>query len=130
MGKSGVAYLESVVSKSSVSPALVGRDRPFLPQSSASIFMNYAVTEKLSLGGGDARYVGSMKTDTLGITKDLPSYTVVDAMAGYQWGDWQFQLNLNNLLDKKYFVNSYNNLVYGHDLGQPLRFSVSARLMF
>src|SRR3546814_18005626 len=55
--------------------------------------------------GGGIRYVGSVKTDIDRATRDLPSYTLVDASAGYDFGRIRAQLNVKNLFDKHYFVN-------------------------
>lgn len=52
--------------------------------------------------GVGLRYTG----DTMDGTDALktPSYTLIDAMASYDWGQWSFALNARNLSDKKYFT--------------------------
>lgn len=127
--KGGVSYLDPEVSVSPQSPELVGRTIPFLPETSVNFFADYSFNDQLSVGAG-ARHVGSAETDSLGTTRELPSYTVVDLAAGYQIGRWQLRLNVHNLFDEKYYVNNYDSLFYGNDFGRPLNFSVSARVNF
>src|SRR3546814_10025546 len=69
--------------------------------------------------GGGVRYVGSVKTEIDRATHDLPSYTLVDASAGYDFGRFRAQVNVKNLFDKHYFVNNYQTLFYGNVVGEP-----------
>jgi len=62
----------------------------------------------------------------------VPGFTVVNAMAGYEW-KWEkskikLQLNVDNLFDRKYFVNgdSWINAFYG----APRTFKGSIRLEY
>ncbi len=125
----GVAYLDPVVSKNQGSPELVGEVIPFLPELSASVFADYVVNDSLSLGAG-VRYVDSVRTDSTGTTRELPSYTIVDLAANYQLENWQIQLNVHNLFDEHYFVNNYDTLFFGNTVGRPANFSISAKVSF
>ena len=80
--------------------------------------------------GGWSGYVGSVKTAFDGSTRDLSSYTLVDASAGYSFDRWRLQLNLKNLFDKHYYINNYQTLFYGNVVGEPRSFTVSVRTDF
>src|SRR3546814_311708 len=80
--------------------------------------------------GGGVRYVGSVKTEIDRATRDLPSYTLVDASAGYDFGRFRAQVNVKNLFDKHYFVNNYQTLFYGNVVGEPRSVTVSLRANF
>lgn len=55
-----------------------------------------------------------------------PSYTVVDAMARYDFNDrWSAQLNVNNVFDETYFGSVADQSFYGEPLNAV--FTVSAR---
>jgi iron complex outermembrane recepter protein len=59
-----------------------------------------------SLGGS---YYSSQAAD-LPNTFDLPAYALVNANLTYSFGKARVQLNGRNLLDRRYFTGSYNNL--------------------
>lgn len=70
----------------------------------ASLWVDHRLTAQglpgLKLGAG-IRYVGSTIANWSDFT--VPSYTVVDAMARYDFEqDWSLTLNVNNLFDKAY----------------------------
>jgi len=68
---------------------------------------------------GDATYTNPF---------ELPSYLVMDAGAWYRdpQGRFSVQLNVNNFLDKEYFVGSYNDLYVLP--GEPITFRFSGSL--
>ncbi|MFD2500206.1 TonB-dependent receptor domain-containing protein [Rhizorhabdus histidinilytica] len=100
-----------------------------MPKTTASLFTSYMFDNGLLLGGG-ARYVGSVNTAYDGSTRDIGSYTLVDASAGYSFDGWRLQLNLKNLFDKKYYINNYQTLFYGNVVGEPRSFTISVRRDF
>ena len=72
-----------------------------------------------TLGGDDDR-----------ATRDLPSYTLADASAGYDFERFRVQVNVRNIFDKHYFVNNYQTLYYGNVVGEPRSVTVSLRATF
>ncbi|MGO3770399.1 MAG: TonB-dependent siderophore receptor, partial [Vreelandella alkaliphila] len=79
---------------------------PLIPRHQASTWLDYAFTggalKGVTLGGG-VRYVGSTIDTSVADNTAVGSYTLVDAMVGYEFADgWQAQLNVNNLTDKEY----------------------------
>ncbi|MDP0490762.1 MAG: TonB-dependent receptor [Verrucomicrobiota bacterium JB023] len=94
-----------------------------LPKHTFSLWNNFQVTDKLSLGLGviyqDESFVDNAATI------ELPSYTRVDAAARYQFtDDFGVQLNVENLFDKDYYPNAHNN--DNISVGAP----INARLTF
>lgn len=123
----GLAILDPTIRRDD-EPTLIGRTITFLPKSSASIYTSYEFGD--AFVGGGIRYVDSVKTDIDRATRDLPSYTLVDASAGYDFGRFRAQLNVKNLFDKHYFVNNYQTLFYGNVVGEPRSVTVSLRANF
>ncbi len=85
-------------------PLLVG-EQPFLvPEVIASAFLDYTFTtgamKGLSLGGG-VRYLGKSEA-TQPNTVKVPSATLFDVAARYEWDAYKVSLNVTNLFDKRY----------------------------
>ncbi|MEN5256052.1 MULTISPECIES: TonB-dependent siderophore receptor [Pseudomonas] len=112
----GYSYLKSEL----VDPGLTGRngvitagaasakgnEMPNTPKNSFSLWSTYAITSKLTVGGG-AFYVDDVYGDT-GNTVYVPSYTRYDAMASYKLTkNVDLQLNVQNLTDKTYYDKAY-----------------------
>ncbi|MGJ8620199.1 MAG: TonB-dependent receptor [Methylophilaceae bacterium] len=72
-----------------------------------SIFSNYKIqsgfAEGLSFGIG-AVYKGDAFADSLNLYK-VPSYTVYNAVIAYKQPKWEAAIVLDNLTDKKYYIN-------------------------
>ena len=66
------------------------------------------VARGLSLGIGGRHYTD--QSGDLGNSFRLPGYGIVDASATYRRGRAQWQLNANNLANRRYYSGSYNNL--------------------
>lgn len=127
--RAGYAYLDPVVTKNQGEPERVSKTITYLPNHTASFFTSYELTDGLTLGAG-ARYVDSVRTTYDSSVKDLPAYTIVDATAAYIWENWRFQLNVHNLFDEKYYINTYETVYYGNVVGEPANVSVSVRYGF
>lgn len=84
-----------------------GNEMPNVPKNSASLWTTYKVLPKLTVGGG-AFYVDKVWGDTAN-TLYVPSYTRLDAMAKYDLSkNVDFQLNVQNLTDKRYYDKAYS----------------------
>ena len=128
----GYTYLDAKVSEDA-DATVVGQREIFLPKQTASVFTTYTIDagplKGLSFGGG-ARYVAAEPTAYDGSTRDIPGYSILDASAGYTRAQWTLQLNLHNLLDRKYYINNYDTLFYGNAVGAPLNGSITLRYDF
>jgi iron complex outermembrane receptor protein len=82
--------------------------RDAVPKYLASIYGTKTVElsseVNLRLGGG-VRYQGEQTSrhPTNGFLVVTPSYTLVDAMAAFDYGNWTLQFNAINLLDDRYY---------------------------
>jgi len=66
------------------------------------------VVRGLGLGIGGRHYTD--QSGDLANTFQLPGYGIVDASLTYHRGPTQWQINANNITDKRYYSGSYNNL--------------------
>ncbi|TCU03625.1 TonB-dependent siderophore receptor [Rhizobium sullae] len=88
-----------------------GGNTPYgVPRHRASLWAKYTVQrgtlEGLGLAAG-VRYIGSTYGDDANSFK-VPSVTLVDLAANYQWKDYEFQLNVSNLFDKRYVASCFS----------------------
>ena len=83
-----------------------GNRVPNTPENSFSFWTTYDLTNKLTIGGG-ANYMDSRFGDAAN-TIEVPSYWRYDAMVKYTLNKTvDFQLNVQNLTDKRYFDQVY-----------------------
>src|SRR5690554_1182745 len=85
-----------------------------IPRHMASAWFDYVFSQTvpgLKFGAG-VRFVGETKDETYGY--EVPSYSVVDAMASYDFAQsWRVQLNVSNLADKEYVASCDYWCYYG-----------------
>ncbi|MCW6534853.1 TonB-dependent siderophore receptor [Sphingomonas lycopersici] len=124
----GFTLLDAKIRKDD-DPTVIGKAETYLPRTTASLYTSYDFNFGLFLGAG-VRFVDAVKTSFDGSTRELPSYTLVDASAGYNLGKWRLQLNLKNIFDKHYYINNYQTLFYGNVVGEPRSFTLSLRRTF
>ncbi len=90
--------------KDDVVSAYVGKKPWLVPATTASLWLDYAVTdgtfEGVSLGAG-VRYQGESYADRLNTLK-VPDATVFDAAVRYKKNGWEGSLNVSNVFDKDY----------------------------
>jgi catecholate siderophore receptor len=83
-----------------------GNRLKYIPEHTFSIWSTYAVTEKLTMGGG-AYYMSERFLDDAN-TKALPSHWRVDLMAAYKVNDnFDVQLNVNNVFNETIYDASH-----------------------
>ncbi|MFT3991133.1 MAG: TonB-dependent siderophore receptor [Luteolibacter sp.] len=90
----------------------VGTPLPGVPRNTLNAWVKYIIQDGPLKGFGaglGGRYVSSQSGDT-NHSFDLPSYGLLDAALYYETGKVRAQLNFNNILDKRYYVGSYNDL--------------------
>lgn len=86
-------------------PLKIGKQNVAIPRHSLSLWADYHFGEGIKAGIG-ARYVGSTHGYNEEAPAKVPSYTLFDAMLGYELGPWTFALNARNLTDKIYVARS------------------------
>lgn len=135
----GLAFTDAVVTKDtvdSIGNPIGNQGKRFfgVPRVGGSFWTTYEIQDSdwrgLKFGAGVISR-GSREGD-LANTFQAPGFTVVNAMASYEWtlgpSKVKLQLNVDNLFDRTYFANTdgFNSLVYG----TPRRFMGSARVVF
>ncbi|HET8699050.1 MAG TPA: TonB-dependent receptor, partial [Gammaproteobacteria bacterium] len=102
------ALLDSEIVDDGPLAANDGNEFPNTPRNSYSVWTTYAITSKLSVGGG-ATYVDKRFGDVANSVW-IGDYTRYDAMAALRVGTRvNLQINVQNLTDEVYFVRPYRN---------------------
>lgn len=82
------------------------------PKHIFNIWTTYEIPRGLARGVGlgiGGRHYTDQSGD-LANTFQLPAYGIVDASLSYRHGPMHWQVNANNITDKRYFAGSYNDL--------------------
>ena len=134
----GVAFMDTEIKESNTGAGNngLGAATRWSPKKTATLWTNYKLNDKLSLGGG-ARYTGTQYrlVDPTGDAAktnmpSMPSYTVVDAMAAYQLSkNVSLQLNVYNVFDK-FYLSSLNNGGSRFVIGAPRIAKATASFQF
>lgn len=112
----GYSYLDSELVKAGKSgrsgnvtataPSNDGNQMPNTPENSFSLWTTYDILPNATIGGGTF-YVDKVYGDVAN-TVYVPDYWRYDAMASYKLSkNVDFQLNVQNVFDKKYFDKAY-----------------------
>ncbi|HLX03425.1 MAG TPA: TonB-dependent siderophore receptor [Trinickia sp.] len=102
----GYTYMKSELRDNGKNTADNGHSFPNTPKNSISLWSNYDVTPKFTVGGG-AFYVSQVYGDTANL-RAVPSYWRFDAMALYRINKkLDVQLNVQNLFNRTYFDQAY-----------------------
>ncbi|WEJ73245.1 TonB-dependent siderophore receptor [Pseudomonas sp. PSE14] len=112
----GYSYLDSELVKAGKTgrngnitanvPSNDGNEMPNTPKNSFSLWTTYDVLPNATIGGGTF-YVDKVYGDVAN-TMYVPDYWRYDAMAAYKLSkNVDFQLNVQNVFDKKYFDKAY-----------------------
>lgn len=111
------AYIDSEATRTTEASHL-GKQIPLQPKHAGSAGADYTITSGALSGlgfGAGVRYVGTHYGDAANLW-EAPSHTLYDASARYDFSNWRFQLNLQNLTDKEYVstCNSGDWCYYGY----------------
>lgn len=121
-------YIDAEVTADNDIP--VGTPLLGVPEHGLSTWLKYTVQsgplKNFGVGVG-ASYYSDKSGDTYH-TFDIPGYTLWDAALYYEHKDFLFQVNFNNLTDKRHFVGSYSDMYVLP--GQPFNVSASVTWKF
>lgn len=113
--------------KDDIVPAYVGKKPWLVPATTASLWLDYTVTEGtlegLSLGAG-VRYQGESYADRLNAFK-VPDATVFDAAVRYRKDGWEGSVNVTNLFDKDYVKGCQGVSTCGYGDARTITFKLS-----
>ncbi len=102
----GYTYMKSELRNNGKDVANNGHQFPQTPKNSFSLWSNYDVTPKFTIGGG-AFYMSEVYGDAANL-RAVPSYWRFDAMAQYRINKrFDVQLNVQNLFNRTYFDQAY-----------------------
>jgi iron complex outermembrane receptor protein len=95
----------------------IDRRVPQAPEHMASLWMDYTfqqgALEGFSLGGG-VRYIGQTEGNSQNDeAMEVPGYTLFDAAMSYEIYGVKAQLNVKNIVDKRYVGSCWNTCYYG-----------------
>jgi iron complex outermembrane receptor protein len=92
--------------------ALIDRQKPNAPQHQGNIWTKYTFHNRILKGlgiGAGANFV-TERYVSLNQTQMIPGYGLLNAAIYYKVDKFQIQFNLNNILDKTYWVGGYDFL--------------------
>jgi catecholate siderophore receptor len=85
-----------------------GAQVPQVPRNTFSVWNNYQVAKRMGAGFGVIHRADMFAAIDNAVV--LPGYTRADAAVFYSFNDnWRLQANLENLFDRKYYLNADNN---------------------
>ena len=105
-----------------------GKVAALTPRNSAFLWAMKDVGHGLRAGGG-VNYVGDRYTSLTNLVT-LPAYTTLDAALQYTLGQWDVDVNIKNLTNRKYYVSAHgsnDNLILP---GSPRALQVTLRTHF
>lgn len=104
------SYVDAKVTKDNAIP--VGARAQNVPRNSYNLWTRYEFQRGRARGIGfgiGGQYYSAQAGDQLN-TFQIPEYGLADALVSYRRGRFRLQLNVNNLLNKRYFTGSYDAL--------------------
>lgn len=105
-------YADAEITKDESLP--VGARLPGVPEHAFSAWIKYTLQDGplkgLGVGLGGRYYTEQQGDVSFTAPFDLPAYGVMDAAVFYRRGRFNAQVNLNNILDERYFAGAYNDL--------------------
>ena len=121
----GYAYQDAVI-RTATTAARAGARVAQVPRHNFSLWNKYQLTSKLGVGAGVV-----YRSDVFAAidnTVTVPGYAEVDAAVYYSvTAQWRIQVNVENLLDKKYYINADSNTNLSPGSPRAVRVGVTAR---
>ncbi|MFB6279179.1 MAG: TonB-dependent siderophore receptor [Salinibacter sp.] len=101
------AFMDARVTKNETTPDQVGNQQVNAPRHAASLWSKYTVQSGAAqgLGIGAGVYYRGDRAGNLENNFTLPAYTRLDATVSYQYQRYELQLNVENVLDTRYYRN-------------------------
>lgn len=134
----GYAYLDGRMTKSLatttssqlpvVAVSALGKVPALTPRNTAFVWVMKDLGQGLRVGGG-VNHVGERFTSLTNLVT-LPAYTTLDAAVQYTLGQWDLDVNVKNVTNRKYYVSAHgsnDNLILP---GSPRALQVTLRTHF
>lgn len=111
-------------------PTYAGKELANVARHTASLWARYAIDSQWSAGGGI--FAQGRRQGDLGNTFQLPGYARLDAMLAYRFGlagsKASLQLNIDNILNTKYYTGSHQYAADWIKLGNPRTVKMTLRM--
>jgi catecholate siderophore receptor len=121
----GYAYQDAFITSATTS-AVAGKQVGQVPHQTLSLWNKYQILPRLGAGLG-LIYRSDMFA-TVDNTVTLPGYTRADAAVFYSFNErWRLQGNIENLTDRKYYVNADSNTNISPGSPRAVRVGLIAR---
>lgn len=121
----GYAYQDAFISSATAS-AVAGKQVAQVPGNTFSLWNKYQFTSKLGAGLGIVNR--SEMFAAIDNTVVLPDYTRADGAVFYSFNErWRLQANIENLFNKKYYLNADNNSNISPGSPRAVRLGLIAR---
>jgi iron complex outermembrane receptor protein len=121
------SYTDLEFTNNPLTPALEGNTPLLVPNSQASLWLDYTFTtgalEGFGIGAG-VRYRGKSWADDAN-TSRVGDATVFDAGIRYEKNDWKASLNVTNLFDKEYVAGCNTTSFCGYGEARTATFKIS-----
>lgn len=122
----GYTYQDAYI-RSNTTAALAGAVVAQVPRHSLSLWNKYQLTTKLGIGLGVIHRSDTFAT--VDNTVKLPGFTRADAALFYSFTPhWRAQVNIENILAKKYYLNADSNTNISPGSPLAIRLGLTARL--
>jgi iron complex outermembrane receptor protein len=131
--QTGYAYSKATITASTKNPLTVGLDLANAPRGSGNIWTRYNIPQGSLKGlgfGTGIIYVGKAWAGdpTTTVYYRLAGWTRVDSSLYYKWKRYDFALNVQNLLDRRYISAAQSALTLNIGEERKLTFSIGTRL--
>lgn len=121
----GYSYQDAFITSATAAAAL-GKQVGQVPHNTFSLWNKYQIIPKLGVG------LGIISRSDMFIAVDntvvMPGYTRADAAVFYSFNErWRLQVNIENLFDRKYFINADSNTNISPGSSTAVRIGLTAR---
>jgi iron complex outermembrane receptor protein len=130
--QAGFAYSKAVIKESSKNPQTIGLDLANAPRKTGNFWTRYNVPsgqwKGLGLGVG-VIYVGQAWAGdpTTTVYYRLPGWTRVDTAVYYKWRRYDFALNVQNALDRRYIASAQSAITVNPGEERKITFSATTK---
>jgi catecholate siderophore receptor len=121
----GYSYQDAFITSATVSAA-AGKQVGQVPHNTLSLWNKYQLIPKLGVG------LGIISRSDMFVAVDntvvVPEYTRADAAVYYSFGErWRLQGNIENLFNRKYYINADSNTNISPGSSRAVRIGLTAR---
>jgi catecholate siderophore receptor len=121
----GYAYQDAFIT-SSTTAAVAGKQVGQVPHNTFSLWNKYQIIQRLGVG------LGIISRSDMFVAVDntvtLPGYTRADAAVYYSFNErWHLQGNIENLFNRRYFINADSNTNISPGSGRAVRVGLTTR---